>query len=220
MQQETSPINYMFLIWSFPRFYKMIVCGQHGFLAASSSHLLLLWKHFLNHVTLCILSDLHRVFVVIWNLNTAQGQPPIQPLSNTMLCSQKKAKVTIESRGERLNILPKFRYWVMAQMLSGWAHVTYEKFWICWVDLKQEGIHYGCRDELCNEWLPDRCCSTCVRYVPFWNGKDTSLMTFSARECLCCIGKAWIQTAKPNFKTTWGTLVSLCFYLTEKTENI
>lgn len=48
----------------------------------------------------------------------------------------KEAKVFIGSRGEHLNILPKFRYWVMAQEISGWAHVTYEKFWKCWVDLK------------------------------------------------------------------------------------
>ncbi len=124
-----------FKLWTSITMQKLCILSfwrLRGSTVFSGSVVLPSWKHSLNHITLCILSDLHWAFVVIWKLNTTQGQP----LLNVVLCSQKKAKVTIRSGGESLNILPKFRYWVVTKEISGWAHVTYERFCKCWVNLK------------------------------------------------------------------------------------
>lgn len=156
------------------------LCGSSVFSGSGALSPLLSWKHSLNHVTLCILSDLHWVFVVIWKLNTTQGQP----LLNALLCSQKKAKVRIGSRGERLNILPKFRCWFMAQKMSGWARVTDEKFWKCWVDLKQKREYIMAVGQSPEATDCKTGAAWQVSDVPFWN--VTFSWFFNAWEPFLC----------------------------------
>lgn len=138
----------------------------------------------LNHVTLCILSDLHWVFVVICKPNTPARTASVKHYA--LLPKKGKSHDRVqEGKGGRRGV---FIYCLNLgtelwprRYLGGlmWRlKISGNAEWIWSI----RGNNYGCGGERWSDWLHDRCCLTSIRYVPFLKGKATYFMTF---KCLC-----------------------------------
>lgn len=166
--------------------------GQLCSLATSCSQLQS-WKHSLNHVTLCILSDLHQVFVVIWKLNTTQGQPPIQRCETLSFAPKKRQKSQSGPEGSALiyclnlgtELWPRtYLGGLMWRMKSSgnaeWILSIRCNTWWLWRSALQWLIAWQVLFEMCH--IP-----ALLKKYFLWH--------FNAWEpCLCFIGNEWVHT--------------------------